>query len=571
MDSIGCNCSKKNEDESDSRDEKDDKNNVKNKPKVLPKTVVDVKIDTKNFIRQRTEKFDEEYIKVKELGSGAFGSVFLVKQKFGGEIRAMKEISKTSLLDSEDPNTIKNEFNVLRKLDHPNVMKIYEIFEDKENIYLINEYCNGGDLAEKMDKYGVFCEFLLKYIMYQVFIAVNFLHVKNVLHGDLKRENILAVYINEKKEGEDIFQKLRDSKKIQTELMKASTPEQLSSRAMSYLRELVNIDFKLVDFGSAKMKKKGERKKLMSGITGTAYYCSPEVIENKYNFECDEWACGIMMFILLTGFPPFDGEDEEEVFNNIMKGKLNLDIKELKHISKPCKNLINKLLNKDKKKRITAAEALKEDFFTKGIDIGKLLKGEGRINDEMLLNYAKRKTMKEGKRSLFREAVIAYIALNFADKDEERRIKEVFREISGGNDDFIITKDTFIDKMSKITKGYTPKQLSDLFDEMDENRNESIEFQELIRALSDEGKLLSEKNLREAFKFFDIDGNGEISWNEIADIVFKGKTMNKNITTEFLEEIGEKDLNVKIGFEQFSNVILKRNNKPEDSGAKEKN
>ena len=133
------------------------------------------------------------------------------------------------------------------------------------------------------------------------------------------------------------------------------------------------------------MKKKVKEK--LSGVTGTVFYCSPEIVKDRYDFECDEWACGIMMYILLTGYPPFLGDNEKAIFENILKNEINLDVPELKNISESCKDLINKLLNKDYEKRIKAEEALKHDFFNTGINVSNLLKGKFKENTEILKKF----------------------------------------------------------------------------------------------------------------------------------------------------------------------------------------
>ena len=133
------------------------------------------------------------------------------------------------------------------------------------------------------------------------------------------------------------------------------------------------------------MKKKVKEK--LSGVTGTIFYCSPEVVKDRYDFECDEWACGVMMYILLTGYPPFLGDNEEEVFQNILDKEINLNVPELKTVSDSCKDLINKLLNKDYKNRIKAEEALKHEFFKTGINVSNLLKGKFKENTEILKKF----------------------------------------------------------------------------------------------------------------------------------------------------------------------------------------
>ena len=162
-----------------------------------PQSILDIKVNAGNFVIERKNtKVSDIYEKIEKLGEGAFGSVYKVKRKNSTTreiIRALKEISKDSICDSENEEEIRNEIEVLKNLDHPNIMKIFEFFEDENNMYLINEYCDGVDIAGLMDKFGLFPEFLLKYVMFQVFLAISFLHSNKVVHGDIKRENIAYV------------------------------------------------------------------------------------------------------------------------------------------------------------------------------------------------------------------------------------------------------------------------------------------------------------------------------------------------------------------------------------------
>ena len=533
-----------------------------------PKSVINIKVNAKNFIVQRTKNISEAYEKLQFLGQGAFGSVYKVVRKNSGTreiIRALKEISKKSMnVSEESKEEIKNEIEVLKNIDHPNIMKIFEFFEDENNIYLVNEFCGGGDVAGMNDKYGLFPEFFLKYVMFQVFLAISFLHSNKVVHGDIKRENIAFVYQGKKKEKnefEEFFQTLFKDKDLQEELNESPGIENLSENAQKLIEEICNYEMKILDFGSAKMKKNGKPKEKLSGATGTVYYCSPEVVKDKYDFECDEWSCGVMMYILLTGYPPFVGENEDEIFDNILKQDLNLNVPQLKNISESCKDLINQLLEKDANKRINAEDALKHDFFTSGINVGNLLKGKFKENSDYLKKmFNKKGTQLRGKKksSKFRDVVIAYIALNFSEQDVEKKAKQIFMEMSGGNKHYLITKDTFVPKMEKIFKGLTKNEIEELFDSIDENETGNIEYEELIRALTDKEKLLSDKNLKEAFNFFDKDNSGSITWNEIAEIVYPEGKIPKNTIKEFLNEIGEQDENMKIDYFEFKKILRPR-------------
>ena len=531
-----------------------------------PQSILDIKVDTSNFVvgRRNTNVFDI-YDKIKKLGEGAFGSVFQVKRKNSGReiIRAMKEISKESIDNEESEEEIRNEIEVLRKLDHPNIMKIFEFFEDDDYMYLICEFCGGGDIASLMDKYGVFPEFLLKYVMFQAFLAISFLHSNKVVHGDIKRENIAYVYTNKEKEKAEIdefFEKFFQDKEVQYELAEASGLENLSDKALSIAREISNFDMKILDFGSAKMKKKDKQYEQLSGVTGTVYYCSPEVVKDKYDFDCDEWACGVMMYILLTGNPPFVGNDEEEVFDNILNTEPNFEVPELKNVTDNCIDLMKRLLEKDEDKRIKADEALKHEFFKSGINIGNLLRGKYKENAEILKTLYRRKTfeLSDKKRSKFKDVVIAYIALNFSDQNEEKKARQIFMDMAGGDKHFLIKKRTFVSRMGQICKDLNKNEIENLFDSIDENETGNIEYEELIRALTDKEALLSDKNLKEAFSFFDKDNNGSISWNEIAEVVYPEGNIPKNTIKEFLKEIGQKDENMEIDFNEFKKILQQK-------------
>ena len=549
-----------------SKEEKDDVPGnpqyfIEETPSSIPQSIIDLKVNTGNFIVQRDgAKVYDVYEKLQFLGEGSFGSVYKVKRKNSAReiIRALKEISKEKMcLNEENSEEIRNEISVLKSLDHPNIMKIYEFYEDKENMYLITEFC-GGDAANIQDKYGVLPEFLVKYIMYQVFMAVAFFHANKIVHTDIKRENIAFFYRDEKKdkkEVDDFLKKLFEDKDIIEELTDASGLENLSEEASKVVKELSNFDVKILDFGSAK---KRNRTKL-SGVTGTVYYCSPEIVNDKYDFECDEWACGVMMYILFVNNPPFQGESEEEIFSKILKDEPNLDIKPLKDISENCKDLIRKLLEKDAKKRIKAREALKHPFFTNGINIGNLFKGKYKENNEILKSLYRRKTqeIQDKKGSKFKDMVIAYISLHFSEKEEEKKARKIFMEMAGGDNHFLIRKDTFVHRMGNIYKNESKEKIEELFDNIDENKSGNIEYEELVRALSDRSKLLNDKNLREAFDFFDKDKSGSISWNEIAEIIEPDGSIPKQIMKDFMEEIGQKDENKEISFEEFKMILTK--------------
>ena len=499
----------------------------------IPKNLIDVKIQTKDLIQKRNDDVFKHYKKISSLGSGAFGSVFKVQNLASDHFRAMKVISKELIQSGIDEREISNEIKILSRLDHPNIMKIYEFFEDKNNFYIITEFCDEGDLAGKMKEQGNFPEIVVKYYMNQVFIAISYLHSQNVFHGDLKRENILLESLNNKNNSK-IISNINNNNTIET-------------KTKNLLKNLINYEVKLVDFGAAKMFTSNKK---MSGIIGTTYYCSPEVIDDLYREECDEWACGILMYILLTGYPPFDGDSEEEIFDKIKNDKVDLNVKEFKKVSKNCKNLINLLLQKDPEQRIKAKDALKHPFFKEDLNVNDLLT----FNTDMtLLTSLKNSSLSKSK---FQDAVIAYIALNFTDKNEENKIKEIFRKMSTDKSNFLIDINTFINCIIESDVGINEEEAKNIFQNIDNDKNGFIEYQELVRALTDKKKLLSDTNLKEAFDFFDVDNSKTITWDEIARVVFQGKEVHEDLMKSFLKEIGKTE-NDPITYNEFCEMIRK--------------
>ena len=550
---IGCNCVKIGKSEENSSKYLCKIENTAGTP---PEKKVNLKIETRDFIRQLNEDVFKVYEKIKKLGEGAYGSVYSVRRKDTDIIRALKIIDKSKLYDGgdDDENNIKNEINILKQIDHPNIMKIFEFFEDNNSFYVIAEYCDSGDLHKIYENFGVFPEFLLKYVMYQVFLGISFLHNNHVVHSDVKEENIAFQNISNEKSDSDlnIFSKIMKNDKFLKEVENNISPEKLSPETNRILSKLCNLEVKIIDFGAAKFNKKNKK---LTGIAGTDYYCSPEIIHEKYSFMCDEWACGVMMYILLSGNPPFPGDTEEEIFDNVLNTELNFD--NLKNISPQCKDLISKLLIKDGEKRLKATEALKHEFFKTGVNIGNLLKGKQNENAELLETYIndKLKSNKKGNNLKFKDAVIAYIVFKFLDKNEENKIKKVFRQLSGEDKNYLITKDTFVNYMKSTSRELGETDINQIYSELDQNQSGTIEYEELMRGLCDKKKILSDKNLKDAFAFFDRDKNGKISLDEVTEIIFEGEAMPPNIKKDFIDEFGKDMSDTDIDYDDFLKII----------------
>ena len=597
---VGCDCLRKDEDLTEHNPNKNKESKISLmsqqttsvddeiltyvKSQTLNSQYFDRKIDVKDYIQQLDKDSLENYEKIQRIGKGSYSSVYKVRNKNTNLIRAMKIIPKNFQKDNAE---IMREIEILKNLDHPNVMKIYEFLEDDKNYYLIEEFCDEGDLETALDNKKIYCEFLVKFIMYQVFLAVNYLHSNNIVHQDIKKKNISIIklgvekednkenqqfkekklkrlksekltFLNPLKNNDDIFIKINEDKEIQEEFNTKKLIRNLSKKAKEQLYELSKRSVKVIDFGEAIFMP--QKKKNIEDIAGTLNYLSPEIIKGQMIKELDEWACGVLMYYLLSAKFPFDGKTEEEIFYNIENQELNLNIPELENISDDCKDLISKLLERDANKRIKAKKALEHSFFKTGIKMKKIVGGmENKQTEKVLNEWIKlQNTHRQSNAGIFKKAVLAYMALNFVEKEEEKKMKNLFYKLSGGNRNFLITKENFALTIKQVSDNYTDEEIDKLFDKLDDNKSGIIEYEELVRGFSDREKLLNEKNMRQAFNFFDKDKNGTISWQEISDVVFKNKKMPKIFMSQFLEEISsESGKDVNITFEDFCKIIKK--------------
>ena len=295
--------------------------NDKNKINEFNENKNKISLNNEVLISQvKTNPF-KDYTEIKLLGSGSFATVKLVKNNYTGMIRAMKIIKKKYNYDSSDENDldILNEINILKQIDHPNVVKIFEFYNSDDAFYLITEYCEGGELFKLISQKKILTEIQCAYIMYQVLSAIKYCHKMKIMHRDLKPENILIYKHNKEK---DFF------------------------------------DVKICDFGTSQVFKKGE---WQSQPCGSVYYVAPEVIYKKFNSKCDLWSCGVIMFMLLSNKAPFGGRNDKDIIQNVLSGTYNKNF--LKNCSETTLDLISKLLEKDYKLRINADDSMKHQNF----------------------------------------------------------------------------------------------------------------------------------------------------------------------------------------------------------------
>ena len=529
-----------------------------------PKVAIEFPVKQKNLFFEHFSNPWENYIELNDIGEGAFGVVKKVCLKNDPDIlRAMKIIPKENIIEKEDGKQFLDEIEILKNLEHPNIMKIYECFNDKDNVYIVSEYCDEGDLLGKMEKLGSLNEIVVKQLMFQILNAIAYLHANRIFHGDIKLENVMLYKTSMKKikRFSRINKDLNKNKELQEDIEKSFVKKTfVSKRSFNYIEDMKDYEVKLIDFGCSKYLVKKKDNKL-SGIVGTSIYCSPEVIDNLYDEKSDEWSCGVLMYIMLCGEPPFQGENEEEIFASIKNGKYSFNKDQFSNVSENCKDLIRRLLNPNKSKRIKASEALKHKFFKDNYD--------SNITNKIDKNLLKKILEVRKLPSKFHELIEAYLCFNFIKKDEEKQLTQAFRAFDHKGKNRLSYNDfrkTFEENGVDISK----EKIFKIIDIIDSDGNNLIEYQEFLRAMCDKKELYSDKNLESVFNSIDKDKKGYINMDDIKKFIFQNKEVADKTFLDYLKQIGM-DLKSKLKFEQFVDIIrnqklfnFNRKNKEED-------
>ena len=515
-----------------------------------PKDISNMKIKANNLVMERHQSPWQFYEELEEIGSGMYGVVKKVRLKTNPEIiRAMKIIPEENVLQGEGASLI-DEIEILKNLEHPNIMKIYESFVDSNNnYYIVSELCDQGHLLSKMEKLGKMDQIVVKYLMDQIFNAVAYLHSKNILHGDIKLENVLLNKITKRggRRFTNINLDFNSNEELTEDINKNFGKRKTSNKSNNYIKDMINYEIKLIDFGCSKyFVRRNKKKKKLRGIIGTSIYCSPEVVDNLYDERSDEWSCGVLMYILLSGVPPFFGETEEEIFEKIKKCKYDFTPAPFKKVSKNCKDLIRRLLEPKKQYRIKANEALRHPFFTESFDPNSAM------TEDKDLNILKNFINPFKYCSKFHEAIAVFLCVNYLPPDEEKTLKTVFRYLDKDGKG-IITKDIMKKSLEEIGIDITDENLQKVFDDIDEDGSSFIEYQEFIRNTCDINKLINEPNLKNVFHV--ICGEKELmTGQDIKNFVFHDSIVRDETLKEYFDSFGMK-FEDSIGFDDFFKMI----------------
>ena len=302
----------------------------------------------------RGKKFASTYILAGELGKGAFSIVRLGVNKSTGAKVAVKIVQKKEL-NAEDLASLREEITILSSIDHKNIIKLFEFFDEGTEMYLITELVEGGELFDRIVAKSSYSEKEARDVIKVVLETMAFLHKSDIAHRDLKPENLILCGGTFLLTG---FQGSSPRPQTTNPLLTLDTSRSMFSPPDS------DTDIKLADFGFAKKISLIQEKEVACGTPG---YVAPEILRgDKYGGEVDVWSIGVICYILLAGYPPFYDDDSKKLFKKIKEGRYYFHDEHWSNASPESMDIIRKMLTVSQTERWSAQQLLSHPWITKG-------------------------------------------------------------------------------------------------------------------------------------------------------------------------------------------------------------
>ncbi|XP_074263761.1 calcium-dependent protein kinase 29-like [Silene latifolia] len=436
----------------------------------------------------------------KELGRGQFGVTYLCTERSTGMKYACKSISRLKLKHRKDIEDVRREILIMQHLSgQPNIVEFKGAYEDRNSLYVVMELCSGGELFDRIVAKVSYSEKEAAVVFRQIVNVVHVCHFMGVLHRDLKPENFLLVSKDE------------------------------------------NSALKITDFGLSVFIEEG---KVYKELVGSAYYVAPEVLQRRYGKEIDVWSAGIMLYILLCGVPPFWAETEAGIFTEILKGKLDLESAPWPSISAEAKDLILKMLARDPKARITAAQALEHPWLKEGGEAS-----DKPIDSAVLIRMKQFRAMNK-----LTKLALKVMAENLPD-EEIKGLKQMFNNIDTDRSG-TITLEELKAGLARLGSRLTEPEIQQLMEAADVDNNGSIDYMEFITATMHRHRLDKEENLQKTFLYFDKDNSGYITKEELRQAMEEYGMGDEATIKEILDDV-DTDKDGQINYEEFVAMMKK--------------
>ncbi|PIA59731.1 hypothetical protein AQUCO_00400556v1 [Aquilegia coerulea] len=416
-------------------------------------------LQIESVLKRKTENIKEIYSLGRKLGQGQFGTTFFCLEKSTGKEYACKSIARRKLITEEDVEDVRREIQIMHHLaGHPNVVSIKGAYEDAVAVHVVMELCAGGELFDRIIQRGHYSEKKASELARVIVGVVEACHSLGVMHRDLKPENFL--FINQEEDS----------------------------------------SLKTIDFGLSVFFRPGET---FTDVVGSPYYVAPEVLRKLYGPECDVWSAGVIIYILLSGVPPFWDETEQGIFEQVLKGELDFLSDPWPNISESAKDLVRKMLVRDPKKRLTAHEVLCHPW----------VRVNGVAPDKPLDSAVLTRLKQFSAMNKLKKIAIRVIAESLSE-EEIAGLKEMFKMIDTDNSGHI-TFEELKAGMERVGSKLKESEIYALMQAADVDNSGTIDYGEFLAATLHLNKVEREDHLFAAFSYFDKDGSGYITQDEL--------------------------------------------------------
>lgn len=421
------------------------------------------------------------------LGKGNFTEVRECIHLRSGQHRAVKVIHKSGVSRRLlTDRMILREVSVLKHLSHPNIVRVFEFFEDRLRYYIVMELCKGRELFDLILALGHLDELRAAHVLEQLLSAISYCHSLHIVHRDVKLENVIV---------EDREQ---------------------------------DLIAKLIDFDSATFF---DVTRQVHGYYGTTYYMAPEVIMGNYDEKCDVWSLGVILYVMLSGRPPFWGYTERVVKSAIVNDPFSMSGKEWTSVSSSAKDLVTRMLTKDPVRRITAAEAFLHPWIQNlhprpTTDPAVALQVSTNIKDFHSLTKLK-------------AAVRTFVVSQVIDSHEFNELREVFQKMDRDGDGLLSERD-LVDMMKEVMSPVEAEhEAKSIVKALSPRDDGLIDYNAFLSVTADKRKLLSESNLRSAFMLFDSHGNGKIQSEDLREWLSAGNLLEDSVWQRVVQDLDE--------------------------------
>ncbi|XP_047337638.1 calcium-dependent protein kinase 2-like [Impatiens glandulifera] len=463
----------------------------------IPRAVVQRK-DPDTVLDKPLEDIKVHYRLGKELGRGQFGVTYLCTQISTGQSYACKSILKRKLKTKQDKDDVRREINIMQHLSgQPNIVEFKGAYEDRQSVHVVMELCAGGELFDRIIAKGQYSESAAAAICRSIVNVVNHCHFMGVLHRDLKPENFLL-----------------------------STKDEAAT-------------LKATDFGLSVYIEEG---KVYNNIVGSAYYVAPEVLRRRYGKEIDIWSAGIILYILLSGVPPFWAETERGIFDAILEGSIDFDSDPWPSISESAKDLVRKMLTKDPKKRITSQQVLEHPW----------IREDGEASNKPIDSAVLTRMKQFRAMNKLKKLALKVIAENMSE-EEITGLKAMFANIDTDNSG-TITYEELKTGLARLGSKLSETEVKQLMEAADVDGSGSIDYIEFITATMHRHRLERDEHLFQAFQYFDKDHSGFITRDELEHAMKEHGVGDDVSIKDIISEV-DADNDGRINYEEFCTMM----------------